>query len=495
MPTDDEATAAAFALAKKGDLQAVINSIASSPALVRATDVNGWTLLHVFARLSLAPAVKQLLARRGAGGARRDVRSALHLAARADALVPGAPRDGDAVGRRVGTLTALLAGGARVTARDSFGLTALHHAAQAGHTAAVELLLSLRTNRELHMPRAPLEAETNAEERAIHLAAAGGHADTVKSLLEHNAHPGHTNYLGQTALHLAVLGGDAPRALATVKLLVGREWRVDVNAKAADGGTPLHAAAAHGHARVVKALLAAPNTERRGGHRSTKLDAVDGRGRTPHAAAKAEGFDDVAEIIDAARLKAEAAEARRPAEEAAALAPRWARCACGGGGGGGGGFGGGGGGGGFGVGGGLPPMPEEAAAEDAEATTTRTRMRWSRAIMTTSSLIAPPLRVDVLRLPRVDPVHAARVSGHHRAHLELDRLRPPARAWVRRRRTQGHEALREPCSMRGATQVIHVTDVRGPWWPSSSRSLALLSAPPHEHPSSHVTSALPILSS
>ena len=126
------------------------------------------------------------------------------------------------------------------------------------------------------MPRAPLEAETNAEERAIHLAAAGGHADTVKSLLEHNAHPGHTNYLGQTALHLAVLGGDAPRALATVKLLVGREWRVDVNAKAADGGTPLHAAAAHGHARVVKALLAAPNTERRGGHRSTKLDAVDG---------------------------------------------------------------------------------------------------------------------------------------------------------------------------------------------------------------------------
>ena len=97
-----EATAAAFALAKKGDLQAVINSIASSPALVRATDVNGWTLLHVFARLSLAPAVKQLLML-GAAPEARDAtfRSALHLAARADALVPGAPRDGDAaVGRR-----------------------------------------------------------------------------------------------------------------------------------------------------------------------------------------------------------------------------------------------------------------------------------------------------------------------------------------------------------------------------------------------------------
>ena len=115
MPTEDELTAAAFALAKKGDLQAVINSIASSPALVRATDVNGWTLLHVFARLSLAPAVKQLLML-GAAPEARDAtfRSALHLAARADALVPGAPRDGDARSADVvGTLTALLAGGAR----------------------------------------------------------------------------------------------------------------------------------------------------------------------------------------------------------------------------------------------------------------------------------------------------------------------------------------------------------------------------------------------
>ena len=106
----DDTTAAAFALAKKGDLQAVINSIASSPALVRATDVNGWTLLHVFARLSLAPAVKQLLML-GAAPEARDAtfRSALHLAARADALVPGAPRDGDARSADVvDTLTALL---------------------------------------------------------------------------------------------------------------------------------------------------------------------------------------------------------------------------------------------------------------------------------------------------------------------------------------------------------------------------------------------------
>ena len=382
----DEATAAAFALAHKGDLQAVINSIASSPALVRATDVNGWTLLHVFARLSLAPAVKQLLML-GAAPEARDAtfRSALHLAARADALVPGAPRDGDARSADVvGTLTALLAGGARVTARDSFGLTALHHAAQAGHTAAVELLLSLRTNRELHMPRAPLEAETNAEERAIHLAAAGGHADTVKSLLEHNAHPGHTNYLGQTALHLAVLGGDAPRALATVKLLVGREWRVDVNAKAADGGTPLHAAAAHGHARVVKALLAAPNTERRGAtdRRSSTPSTAAAARRTPPPRPRASTTSPRSSTPrdSRRRRRRRGAPPRRPPPSA----PRWARCA-------------------WAVAAAAAAASAAAAAAAAasasvagcrrcprrqrpprtrRATTTRTRMRWSRAIMT-----------------------------------------------------------------------------------------------------------------
>ena len=53
--------------------------------------------------------------------------------------------------------------GARVTARDSFGLTALHHAAQAGNTETVGFLLGLNTS--LGMPRAPLESDTNAEER------------------------------------------------------------------------------------------------------------------------------------------------------------------------------------------------------------------------------------------------------------------------------------------------------------------------------------------
>ena len=45
--------------------------------------------------------------------------------------------------------------------------------------------------------------------------------------------------------------------------------------------------------------------------------------------------------------------------------------------------------------------------------------------MNYNQTLITPLRVDVLRLPRIDPVHAAGVSGHHRAHLELDRLRPP----------------------------------------------------------------------
>ena len=47
--------------------------------------------------------------------------------------------------------------------------TALHHAAQSGQAAVIEFLLSLNT--ELRLPRAPIEADTNAEERPLHLAA------------------------------------------------------------------------------------------------------------------------------------------------------------------------------------------------------------------------------------------------------------------------------------------------------------------------------------
>jgi ankyrin repeat protein len=218
-----------FAAARRGEAPAVLAVVDAFPSLLHAKDdTNGWTLLHFFSRLSLAAPVGALL-KRGADPEARDrsFRSALHMAALADAQPEVALADG-AVGASaapiaeadrpkaiIATLRTLLKAGARTTARDSFGFTALHHAAHAGHTEAVLFLLSLNT--EMRLPRAPLEAETNAEERPLHLAAAGGHATTVRLLLEHGAHTGKTNYLGQTPLHLACRGGDEPRALETAR--------------------------------------------------------------------------------------------------------------------------------------------------------------------------------------------------------------------------------------------------------------------------------------
>jgi ankyrin repeat protein len=318
-----------MAAAKRGDAQAVINAIARSPTLVHAKDAppNGWTALHIFARQSLPLPVQQLMTL-GADPEARDsnFRSALHLAAMADAspatdtaaaasasTTTPSGSTSERPQAMLATLRALLKKGARVTARDSFGMTALHHAARAGHTEACVFLLSLNT--AMRLPRAPLESETNAEERPLHLAASGGHAATVRALLQQGAHPVKTNYLGQTALHLAVGGGDTPEALATVAELVKPEWRVDLSAAAADGFTPLHVAASAGHTKMVELLIKARNVRRTGGGRSVELEAKERKGRTPADLARAEGFDDVAELLEAAVAAAADRKARAPIEE------------------------------------------------------------------------------------------------------------------------------------------------------------------------------------
>ena len=77
----------AFQAARRGDGQAVMNAIATDPQLLGAKeDANGWTLLHMFARLSSTQTVQQLLAL-GCDTEERDrsFRTVLHMAARADA--------------------------------------------------------------------------------------------------------------------------------------------------------------------------------------------------------------------------------------------------------------------------------------------------------------------------------------------------------------------------------------------------------------------------
>uniref|UniRef100_A0A7S0ITV3 Uncharacterized protein n=1 Tax=Calcidiscus leptoporus TaxID=127549 RepID=A0A7S0ITV3_9EUKA len=319
-----------FKLAHADDRDGVLAALTRCPSYLDEKEpLNRWTVLHIASRLSNHVLVSELL-HRGADSEERDAmfRSALHLAARADAmrtLVTGSgvsscePPCGEQLvpDAKVETLRVLLRAGARVTARDQFGFTALHHAAQAGHVLCIEFLLSL--NISLRLPRAQIEAETNAEERPLHLAAAGGHEDAVRCLLEHGAHPVKSNYIGQTPLHLAVAAGDAPSFLATVRLLCAREWRVDLNAASRKGRTALHDAAAAGHDKVVKALMIAPNIARHGGSRTVDLLARDCSGSTPQQLALACGFYDVARMIDERIAELEAKAACREQEERDAL--------------------------------------------------------------------------------------------------------------------------------------------------------------------------------
>ena len=315
MPVDVDEV---FAAARRGDAQFVLGAVVGADELLRAREANGWTLLHIFSRLSLPAPVRALL-EMGADAEARDstFRSALHMAASADAHPDAGGvqsyAEDDRPKAMLATLRFLLKGGARVTARDSFGMTALHHAARAGRTEAVRFLLNL--NMEMRMPRAPLEADTNAEERPLHLAAAGGHLDTVCMLLKNGAHPGKTNYLGQSALHLAVSGGDTPAALAVAREFVKPEWKVDLSSAARDGSTPLHMAAAGGHDKMVRVLLHARKVLRTGGGRGVQLEAKDGQGRMAVDVAREEGFADVVAMLDAEAKAAADRSAKAPAQE------------------------------------------------------------------------------------------------------------------------------------------------------------------------------------
>ena len=112
------------------------------------------------------------------------------------------------------TLKAMLETGTAIDDSDHLGKTALHHAAEMGHSMAIRLLLEY-------------DADVNAYTRcldvvtagltALHLAAMGGHTDVVQILCEHGAR---VNEMGE------------PRSY-----------------------TPLHLAAKHGHPDTIRKLL------------------------------------------------------------------------------------------------------------------------------------------------------------------------------------------------------------------------------------------------
>ncbi|KAJ1484318.1 ankyrin repeat-containing domain protein, partial [Baffinella frigidus] len=167
--------------------------------------------------------------------------------------------------------------GAAAFASDQWGCTALHHAAQGGHTALVEALL----NEGL-----PLHQRDSSGQTALLAATEKGRVDTVELLLLRGADPNMSDKMGVAALHVVVAlkeegeeGGDAARGarMRLVKLLLAQG--ADLNQGDALAFTPLHVAAERGRAEEAEALCGAgADPEVRNGYAQTPVEVAEASG-------------------------------------------------------------------------------------------------------------------------------------------------------------------------------------------------------------------------
>lgn len=122
------------------------------------------------------------------------------------------------------------------------GMTPLHVAAEGGHEAAVELLMSCKVDVNAIDVRAV---------SPLHLAAAHGHVRIIETLIDSMATVDARDLEGSTPLHLACLHGNRK----AVACLLAHE--ADANANRPDGNRPIHLGARSGSKSIVSALLAA----------------------------------------------------------------------------------------------------------------------------------------------------------------------------------------------------------------------------------------------
>jgi cytohesin len=162
-----------------------------------------------------------------------------------------------------------------VKSREEYKLTALHRAAAAGHADLVKALLDRS---------AQVDARDYGGGTALHSAAAHGHVNAAAALLDKGADPSAPDEEGLTPLHLAARNGHE----AVAALLLAR--KADPNARGKFTGMPLHEAAEHGHRALVELLLAhggLANARSGGSHTAF----------TPWHAAKQAGYDAIAELL------------------------------------------------------------------------------------------------------------------------------------------------------------------------------------------------------
>jgi hypothetical protein len=168
---------------------------------------------------------------------------------------------------RAAVVERLISVGASLDQKMPQGETAVYRAAHSGHLQVVQLLCQARCD----------VSATNANgASAVAVAAEEGHSDVVSYLVEAVGVSVHSRLRCQsTVLWLAAKSGN----VQTVSFLLQRGAQQTPNT---DGQSPLHIAARHGHAAVVRMLIAAGLAR---GDGSGGVNVVSKQGDTPLFAA------------------------------------------------------------------------------------------------------------------------------------------------------------------------------------------------------------------
>ena len=173
----------------------------------------------------------------------------------------------------------LLERGAYVNARNDNGGTALMFAAIPGHTETIGLLID---------HGADVNALGHFNWSALMVAASKGHGESVRLLLERGAEPNVQDTYGWTPLMRAVYGNKTDAVTALLD-----QDGLNLEARDERGATVLHVAVERGRAGLVAQLLAL----------GADAGSTDNAGRGLLHKASAQGYDDIASMLEARRVQ------------------------------------------------------------------------------------------------------------------------------------------------------------------------------------------------
>ena len=162
-----------------------------------------------------------------------------------------------------------------------FGQTPFQYACKYGHKRNVELLI--KYNENIRMGHRDSKSRT-----AIHFAANNGHTEIVELLLEQNIEANPSDLAGFTPLHLACMNGHFEIVQIYCAKKTPNLSNINFNARDPHGRTPFHYAAIHGHLKMTKLLLDINEVEK---------NTVDNYGFTPFLTAKNRGHTEIVRLL------------------------------------------------------------------------------------------------------------------------------------------------------------------------------------------------------